>query len=175
MRTLHFLTAGALALVMATPALAAPDGKRAGYDSAEPMARADVIAKIDARFDKIDTNNDGVIDATEMAAHRETMRTARAERLAAMSDEDKAKMQERRSVMKQRWAKRGGAADGARGERSRGGWQARLDANGDGLISREEFAAPMLRRFDRMDANSDGIVTPEERAAARAARKNTAS
>lgn len=175
MRNLQLLTAGALALVMAAPALAAQDGKRGGYDSAEPMARADVMAKADERFAKIDANNDGVIDAAEMAAHREKMRAARAERLASMSEEDKAKMQakmqERRGMMKQRWAKRGGAADGARTARGKGGWQAKLDANGDGLISREEFAAPMLRRFDRMDANNDGIVTPEERAAARAARK----
>ena len=176
MRRFQILTAGALALVMAAPALAAPDGKRGGYDSAEPMARADVIAKVDARFDKIDTNSDGVIDATEMAAHRETMRAARAERLASMSDEDKAKMHERRGMMKQRWAKRGGAgSDGARSEGTKGGWLARIDTDGDGLITREEFAAPMLRRFDRMDANNDGIVTPEERSAARAARKNARS
>jgi Ca2+-binding EF-hand superfamily protein len=167
MRILPILTAGAVAFALAAPALAAPEGKRAGYDPAEPIARADVMTKADERFAKLDTNGDGAIDAAEMAAHREAMRTARTERLAAMSEEEKAKMQERRSVMKQRWAKRGGAADGARGERSKAGWLTRLDANQDGLISREEFVAPALRRFDQMDANGDGIVTPEERAAAR--------
>lgn len=171
MRKLQILTAGALALVMAAPALAAPDGKRGGYDSAEPMARADVMAKANERFAKIDANNDGVIDAAEIAAHREQMRAARAERLASMSEEDKAKMQERRGMMKQRWAKRGGTSDPARVGRGKGDWLARLDTNGDGLISRDEFVAPMMSRFDRMDANNDGIVTAEERAAARAARK----
>lgn len=153
MRALPILTAGAMALVLAAPAMAAPDGKRAGYDRSAPVARADMMTKVDARFAKIDTNGDGTIDAAEMAAYRDAMRTVRAERIAAMTEEERAKMQERRAGMKERWAKRG--------------WLARVDANGDGLISREEFAAPAMKRFERMDADGDGIVTPDERKAAR--------
>jgi hypothetical protein len=167
MRHLPILAAGALAFALAAPAMAASDGKRADYDRSEPMDRATMMAKVDARFAMIDTNGDGMIDAAEMAAHRQTMRTAGAERRAAMSEEDKAKrqakMQERRSVMKERWAKRADSGEA----RTKGGWLAQIDANGDGLITREEFAAPAIKRFDRLDANGDGIVTPEERAAAR--------
>lgn len=173
MRTLPILTAGALALALAAPAMAGPDGKRGGYDRSEPMARAEMMAKTEQRFAKLDTNGDGTIDAAEMAAHREAMKAARAERLASMSEEDKAKlqakMQERRAAMKERKAERSASTDGTREQRNKGGWLARMDANGDGLITSEEFAAPAMKRFDRLDANGDGIVTPDERAAGRRA------
>ena len=38
----------------------------------------------------------------------------------------------------------------------------RTDANGDGVISHEEFSAKAERSFKKMDANSDGKVTKEE-------------
>ncbi|MDF0541017.1 EF-hand domain-containing protein [Sphingobium sp. H39-3-25] len=44
----------------------------------------------------------------------------------------------------------------------------RGDANADGALTREEFMAPALAKFDRMDTNKDGKVTKEERDAARA-------
>ena len=37
-----------------------------------------------------------------------------------------------------------------------------LDKDGDGQITREEFAAPMTDHFARMDANSDGRLSTEE-------------
>ncbi len=37
-----------------------------------------------------------------------------------------------------------------------------LDKDGDGQITREEFAAPMNDHFARMDANSDGRLSAEE-------------
>jgi len=44
------------------------------------------------------------------------------------------------------------------------------DADKDGAVTKAEFRARMLQRFDRLDANHDGIVT---RAEAKAARDNT--
>ena len=41
----------------------------------------------------------------------------------------------------------------------------RLDADGDGVITREEFSAPMGNAFDRLDANDDGRLSTEELAA----------
>jgi hypothetical protein len=49
------------------------------------------------------------------------------------------------------------------------GMMARMaDTNHDGAVSRDEFVAAALQRFDRMDANKDGTVTPDERQAAHA-------
>lgn len=41
----------------------------------------------------------------------------------------------------------------------------RLDANGDGVVTREEFSAPMGAAFDRLDADHDGRLSNEELAA----------
>jgi len=37
-----------------------------------------------------------------------------------------------------------------------------LDANGDGVITREELLNTALRMFDKADANHDGRLTPDE-------------
>lgn len=39
---------------------------------------------------------------------------------------------------------------------------ARGDANGDGMLSRDEAMAQADARFDRLDANKDGKLTPDE-------------
>ena len=54
----------------------------------------------------------------------------------------------------------GGTAGGA------GDMLARADADGDGKVSRAEFAAAPSPGFDRLDADGDGTVTQAEFAAA---------
>jgi Ca2+-binding EF-hand superfamily protein len=44
-----------------------------------------------------------------------------------------------------------------------GGMLMRADANGDGIVTREEVMARADARFDRMDANHDGVISPDER------------
>ena len=44
---------------------------------------------------------------------------------------------------------------------------ARMDANGDGTITKDEFMALSNKRFERMDLNKDGAITPDERRAMR--------
>lgn len=43
----------------------------------------------------------------------------------------------------------------------------RLDADGDGVVTREEFSAPMGDAFDRLDENDDGRLSTEELAESR--------
>ena len=46
-----------------------------------------------------------------------------------------------------------------------------MDANGDGMVSKDEFMADHMKRFDKMDANHDGNVSKEEIEVYRAAKK----
>lgn len=187
MQKASLIGAGLVSLMLAGTALAAPDGKRAGLDRSAPVARAYMLAMANTRFDRIDANQDGMIEAAEMTAHREQMREKmrerraerRAQRMAAQAEAgadaatddadsagDAARWQERRAQRMAAMAKRGDGQPGQRGQ-----WLARMDTDGDGMISRDEFAARAMKRFDRADADSDGIVTPEERAAMREARR----
>lgn len=97
-----------------------------------------------ARFDRLDTNHDGTVDAQEQAAARELMRF--------------------------RMAGRGGEHGPGMGRgmgRGQGGGRAMLaaDTNNDGRISRDEFLAAARTRFDRMDTNHDGYIDQGERPA----------
>ncbi len=173
MRTTAFLTAGTLGLVLAGAALAAPQGQRARLDPAASVTRADTLAMINARFDRIDANTDGMIDAAEMAAHQAKMQERRSQRMAgravARTDEGAAN-ETATAARREAWERLAKARAEARSAQGQFGFAMR-DADGNGLISREEFTAPALTRFDRTDANSDGVITPEERAAMREARR----
>jgi len=49
-----------------------------------------------------------------------------------------------------------------------GGGMRRADTDGDGKVSKAEYVAAQLRRFDMQDGNKDGQLTKAERDAARA-------
>ncbi len=49
----------------------------------------------------------------------------------------------------------------------KGGMLEQADANGDKMISEEEFLALHKKRFAEIDSNSDGQISPEELAARR--------
>lgn len=175
MRITAILTAGAIGLTLAGTALAAPEGKRARLDPAASITRADTLTMANQRFDRIDTNKDGMINAAEMAAHQNTMQERRAQRMAARAaaraDETATQANDAATTARREArAKFAKAREEARNARAEYGFAMR-DADGDGLISRDEFTAPALKRFDRADADGDGVVTPEERAAMRQSRR----
>lgn len=126
------LTAGA-AVAMQTQAPAAPK---------QPISKAEMLARADARFDRIDTNKDGQLSAEERKAGADAARKAMAERKGG----------ELQDFMP--GARRGGGM----GERM----MARIDTNGDGMISKAENRAMVEARFARMDADKDGMVEAGE-------------
>jgi len=137
-------TAG-FAAVAAGP-LAAQTAPTAPQDNADrTITRDEALAQADARFDRMDANKDGKLDATEMMPRRQPSMAPGATPPPPPAD---------------------GAAPPP--PPSPGGrMMARLDTNGDGMIDRDEFRAQAARRFDRVDANKDGKIDPAERQAAR--------
>jgi Ca2+-binding EF-hand superfamily protein len=136
--------------------------------AAEMFARMDLNndGKLDAgdravmigrRFDAMDANHDGVLSRQEfLDAHQKMMGGA---------GHDGGPMHERMER---------GPEGGPMGIDHPGGghpgrgmkMMERMDANGDHAITRDEFLAGALKRFDAADANHDGKLTPEERRAA---------
>jgi hypothetical protein len=157
MRITTILTGGLLSVALAGTALAGPMGARADIDKNGQLTRTELTNHIDQRFKAIDANGNGQIETAEMQAAKQERQAKRAERREARSGEAIGKRSGER-----RGENRGGRHADKRGQ---------IDANGDGVISRDEFGARALKRFDRADANSDGVVTQEERATMREARK----
>jgi len=136
------VAAAALSLGIVGPALAQMGPMTDPYGEGD-VTRAEAEAAAARRFDAMDADKDGVLAPGEMAA----MRPPRpADAPAAGGPEGGP-------------PPRGGHQGGPGGMMMR-----MMDANGDGKITRDEFVAGQLRRFDQMDENHDGMATREERA-----------
>jgi hypothetical protein len=136
--------AGALAIGLAAVAVAAPD-------------RAELSIPVSS----VDTDGDGFISGAELRQMMREMRARRGGHHAARGGD--------KGVNGKRFARRGHRGMSAqRFAAMRAQRFARLDANNDGAISREEAADTRLaRRFDRIDADGDGLITRDEMAAKR--------
>ncbi|MEO6579869.1 MAG: EF-hand domain-containing protein [Sphingomicrobium sp.] len=177
---------GVAALAVAVPALAQfqpgmPNQQRV-------QTRDQVVAKARDRFARMDSNRDGFITSTEVAALRgqgrqqmrqrgmgRGMSAARAfDRLDANHDGSISRAEfegARAQCMARLDRDRDGRPDRAMGVGRRAGagganggrMFAMADANHDARLSMEEATNAALRRFDMADANRDGQVTPQER------------
>ena len=141
------------------------------------MNRAEVEARAAERFERMDVNGDGMLDAADREA-RARQRFAEADRNGdgqLSYEEMQASREERRVRRQERMAMRGdrrGARLNRRGGRSRDAMLRRADSDGDNAVSRSEFAAAALARFDRLDANRDGVIGANERRARQQDRRN---
>lgn len=138
----NLLTATAIGAMLAAGVAIAMQTETAA-PAKKPVTKAEMLTRADARFDRMDTNKDGQLDANERKAGAEAARTAMAERKGG----------EMADFMP------GGGRGGRMGERMLG----RIDTNGDGLISKAENRAATEARFARMDANGDGTIAADER------------
>lgn len=136
-----FLTTAAIGAMLITGTAIAMQTTPAAAPK-PPVSKADALARADARFDRLDTNKDGQLSADERKAGAEAARKAMAEKKGG----------ELQDFMP--GAQRGGGM----GERM----LARVDTNGDGLISKAEHRAVVEARFARMDADRDGSVEAGE-------------
>jgi len=99
------------------------------------------------RFDELDGNHDGIITLNEYVAAAvakfKKMDVAGTGRVTADAIANSPQAHERAEHVAARVAKR-------------------LDANGDGVVSRDEFLAAARQRFAKMDANGDGFISADE-------------
>ena len=128
------------------------------------LSGADREAAERKRFDEADTDGNGQLSFAEVTAQRQKRQQARAERREQRAERMAARDGDQRGM-----ARRAGMRM-MRGEGGPGGHM-RARADGDGTISRAEFVASALARFDAVDANKDGTITAEERRAARPERR----
>ena len=171
------------ALAVAGTAVAQAPAANRGDWANKTVTRADVQTRAAAMFDRMDANHDGKLDQAD--------RSARKAEMFAKLDTDK-NGQLSPAELEAGHKNRAGARDGdhagmagmdhgqmggrgmhhGMGGRMGGGGMARMaDANKDGVVTKDEFVAAALARFDAGDANHDGSLTPAERQAAHAAMK----
>jgi len=144
-------------------------GMKADTDGNGQVSRAEAEAGAAARFARMDANNDGALTAADrearMAEHRAKMFTA--------LDADKNGQISRDEFMTHKpegmhaGMGHGGHKMGMRGHRGGGMMMGMADANKDGSVSKAEFTAAALARFDKTDADKNGQISAEERKAMR--------
>jgi len=137
-----FLTTAAIGAMLTAGAAVAMQSQAPTPPKA-PVSKAEMLARADARFDRLDTNKDGQLSAEERKAGMDAARSAMAEKKGG----------ELQDFMP--GGRRGG---GGMGERM----MARVDTNGDGMISKAENRAMVEARFARMDADKDGMAEAGE-------------
>ncbi len=145
------------------------DTNRDGYLSQDERENAKAIRQSERqikKFDRLDTNGDGVITRAEFDSetasrkerHKERrMKFMDANKDGQITDEDRKLRQEKRAEMRKERGERS-----KRGDRKKVSHWERIDSNGDGLISAQEFRSGAEKMFERMDANDDGMLTEGE-------------
>lgn len=190
---------GAAGIVLAGAALAqapvAPTPPAAPPHVA-PMAdrvhtRAEVIAKVQEHFARLDANKDGFLTKAEAEAGRKVIKERMVEKMGeghgdrmvmrdpnaafdrldankdgAISRDEFAKGREvriERRIVKDGAGMGKGMRMGGMGGMMGGRMFDMADANKDGRVTLQEATDAAARHFDMADANRDGRVTPEER------------
>ena len=107
------------------------------------LAQAEARRRLQARFAQLDANRDGGLTQAELQAGRQAIRTENRADRQAMRAEKRAARQAQRAA----------------------------GARGDGVLTLAEMQARVSARFARLDANRDGFVTRDERRGARAGQR----
>jgi Ca2+-binding EF-hand superfamily protein len=179
-----FVAGAALAALAAVPALAQPGEGRPR--SAEPLTRAAVQARVQARFARADADRDGFVTQDEIRARAEARRDQRQERSGERREArfDRLDSNHDGSISRaefdarpafgggerrgRRFAHPGGGPGGPMGGLG-GRAFAAMDLDHDGRVALAEANRAAFERFDRLDSDRDGTISPSERQAAREA------
>lgn len=166
-------------------ALATVGGTAYAAQSLGGMTRAEVQTKSGEHFTKLDVNQDGKLDAADRTAKQAAKFDALdANKDGAVSRDEFATARAGQGPDGQRMGRgerggkhagHGGRRGGMHGGKGGGMMLGLADTNKDGAVSKAEFTAAALARFDKADTNKDGTVTRDEHHAARAAMRPAAA
>lgn len=158
-------TAASVVYAQQSGAMASMSGKHGMM--ADPLGdatitRAEAQAKAVALFDQHDANRDGKLDKADRAVRiGEHFDKMDANRDGAISKQEFIAAHEQPMTGHDGAGHKGMMGHGMMGHGMKG-----MDANGSRTITRDEFVAGALKRFDTADANHDGKLTKDERRAA---------
>ena len=122
--------------------------------------KADHEARQKARFDRMDANKDGSLSREEFAARPDRRGP---EGTGPQGQKAEGKRGDGQHFGGRHHGGRGGKHHGMGGMRGSGGMMKQADTNGDGAISKAEFVAAHLAKFDASDTDRNGTVTAAER------------
>jgi hypothetical protein len=145
---LKLLVIPALALLIASPAFAAPG------DTPSPAPNTDRPSRANSGIMRYDTNKDGAVERVEWKAGQE----ARFKRLDANSD---GKLTQDELFARTPAVGNSVLPSDRQVERQSAYFQ-RVDANKDGVVTLEEFMTQADRNFARCDVNKDGRTDTAE-------------
>ena len=148
---LKFFLAPVATLILAVPALAAPDA--APNDAPAPSA-SERPARTGGGIMRYDANKDGVVDKAEWNAGQEArFRQLDTNRDGRLSQEE---------LFARTPAIGNSVLPSDRQAQRQSSYFQRMDSDRDGFVSREEFMAQADRNFARCDVNRDGKTDTSE-------------
>jgi Ca2+-binding EF-hand superfamily protein len=138
-------------------------------NSHKQVTQTQFLANLHARFNAMDSNHDGYLEATEIvAAQQKDLQAGTAEQQHLEAEFNQIDSNHDGQISKSEFMAFAPPAHPTETVQQMIG---ALDPSKDGKISVQEYDAKPLANFDRLDANHDGIITPQEIEAARPAGK----
>jgi Ca2+-binding EF-hand superfamily protein len=173
----YFTYAAILALGASTPALATaaptparPAGAQPAAAAQAPPTRAVLVKNMDANFKAIDTNGDGALSQSELAAAEAKGEQQRQGQLRTRMEGEFTKLDTNKDGQLSKAEFLAATPPASNGTPNGANILSQLDKNKDGKVTPDEYRAPVLSRFDALDTNHDGTLSATERQAAQAAK-----
>ncbi len=168
--TYRILSIAALTIAVAAPAALAAQTTAPRPGTAAPAAqtpnRATLLRNLDNNFKQIDTNGDGTLAATELAAAEQR---SSVQRMNAVRTQVETRFTQLDTNKDGQLSKAEFMVVAPSRAPAMGNGQnllTPLDKNRDAKVNLDEYRSPVLVRFDQMDSNKDGQISPAERQAA---------
>lgn len=168
----HLMLAATITVAAASSAFASAVAPAAAPKPAaqapKSTTRAEFLSTVQQRFNAVDTNHDGQLDANEISAmqQRELQQARAAEEQKLDAEFTKLDTNKDGQLSKAEFM---AAAPPLQARATPQQMIGQVNSNKDGKISLQEFEAGPLGTFNKLDANKDGTVTPQEIQAARTA------